>query len=339
MAIPMRRAAQALERAACEGILHRASSGVLALTDADGFPYAVPLSFVYKNGALLFHCALSGHKISAIQHRPGACFCVVGQDAAAPEKFTTLYQSVTVFGTMRFVTDEGEKRAALTALCEKYAPALADAAALQIERSMGRACVLQLDIARMTGKQARELCKPEPRAPGREILRTERLILREMTREDFPALCEMLQDPEVMYAYGHAFSDAEARSWLEKQFARYATDGFGLWAAVEKASGRMIGQCGLTMQDCAGEPMLEVGYLFQKAYWHKGFATEAATACRDYAFYTLGAPAVCSIIRDTNAASQRVALRNGMTLQKRFIKRYFDTDMPHLLFSVRRPEV
>ena len=80
------------------------------------------------------------------------------------------------------------------------------------------------------------------------ILETDRLILREMTDRDFPALCRMLQDRSVMYAYEHAFSDQEAWEWLCRQQARYRKDGFGLWAAVERTSGEMVGQCGLTWQ-------------------------------------------------------------------------------------------
>ncbi|MGN1021021.1 MAG: GNAT family N-acetyltransferase, partial [Aristaeellaceae bacterium] len=130
------------------------------------------------------------------------------------------------------------------------------------------------------------------------ILETERLILRKMTQEDYPALCLMLQDPLCMYAYEHAFSDEEAQQWLERQLTRYREDGFGLWAMVRKDTCEMIGQCGLTWQDAGGQRVLEVGYLLQRAYWHQGYATEAAVACRDYAFNVLHAPEVYSIIRD-----------------------------------------
>ena len=66
------------------------------------------------------------------------------------------------------------------------------------------------------------------------ILETQRLILRKMTQEDYPALCRMLQDPLCMYAYEHAFSDEEAQQWLDRQLTRYREDGFGLWAMVRK---------------------------------------------------------------------------------------------------------
>lgn len=168
------------------------------------------------------------------------------------------------------------------------------------------------------------------------ILETERLYLREMTESDLPALRKILQDPLVMYAYEHAFSDAEVNVWLDKQKRRYAEDGFGLWAVILKATGEMIGQCGLTLQDYKDQRVLEVGYLFQKAYWHKGYATEATMACKEYAFSKLGAEEVFSIIRDTNVASQNVARRNGMTETGRFIKHYQGMDMPHVVFSVKR---
>ena len=96
------------------------------------------------------------------------------------------------------------------------------------------------------------------------ILETERLYLREMTEDDFPALCLMLQDPEVMYAYAGPFNDEEAHQWLDKQLNNYLHDGFGLWAVILKETGEMIGQCGLTLQDCAGDEVLEVGYLLRK---------------------------------------------------------------------------
>ena len=80
------------------------------------------------------------------------------------------------------------------------------------------------------------------------ILETERLYLREMDPADFPALCEILQDEDTMYAYEGAFNDSEAREWLERQISRYQKWNFGLWAVVLKETGKMIGQCGLTMQ-------------------------------------------------------------------------------------------
>lgn len=169
------------------------------------------------------------------------------------------------------------------------------------------------------------------------ILQTERLELRELEEADFDALCAILRDERTMYAYEGAFSEEEAREWLARQIARYEKWGFGLWAVVLRAGGGMIGQCGLTMQPWKEREVLEIGYLFNRAYWGRGYATEAARACKRYAFERLGAAEVCSIIRDTNTASRKVALRNGMARADRWIKHYRGIDMPHDRYVAARP--
>ena len=170
------------------------------------------------------------------------------------------------------------------------------------------------------------------------IIETHRLSLREMRQTDYPALSKILQDPEVMYAYEGAFNENEVQEWLDKQMNRYKELGFGLWAVILNETTEMIGQCGLTMQPYRNSQVLEVGYHFQKSFWRCGYATEAAIACRDYAFDILDAEEVFAIIRDTNIASQNVAKRIGMTIRDRFIKHYRGIDMPHYLFSVKRGE-
>lgn len=90
------------------------------------------------------------------------------------------------------------------------------------------------------------------------------------------------------------------------------------------------------MQDCNGKQVLEIGYLFQKAFWHNGYASESAMACKEYAFEKLDADEVFSIIRDTNIASQNVAIRNKMTITDTLIKYFRGVEMPHLVFSIKR---
>lgn len=170
------------------------------------------------------------------------------------------------------------------------------------------------------------------------FIETERLILREMVQSDFENLCKILKDDEVMYAYEGAFSDEEVQQWLDKQISRYQNDSIGLYAVILKESGEMIGQCGLTIQHIPDRDVIETGYLFEKKYWHKGYASEAAKACTQYAFEKLGAEEVFSIIRDTNTASQNVARRNKMTLRSKFIKHYRGIDMPHYIFSVKKED-
>lgn len=161
------------------------------------------------------------------------------------------------------------------------------------------------------------------------ILETERLYLRELKQSDFKSLCRILQDEETMYAYEGAFHDAEVQEWLDRQIFRYQKWNFGLWAVILKETDGMIGQCGLTMQPWKNEEVFEIGYLFERLHWHKGYAIEAAKACKKYAFENLGADDVCSIIRDTNTASQKVAIKNGMIRTDAWTKHYRGVDMPH----------
>lgn len=173
---------------------------------------------------------------------------------------------------------------------------------------------------------------------GRLIVETERLLLRTMTEADFDALCSILRDAEVMYAYEHAFDEEEVRAWLWRQQERYRKDGFGLWAVVLKESGDMIGQCGITMQDAGEKQVMEIGYLFARDFWHRGYAAEAALACRRYAFEELKAEEVYSIIREGNHASERVADKNGMNRCGLIVKHYYDMDMPHNIYRITRKE-
>lgn len=168
------------------------------------------------------------------------------------------------------------------------------------------------------------------------ILETERLYLRELTQADFSDLAEILQDPEVMYAYEHDFTDQDVQAWLDRQLARYQKYGFGLWAVILKDTGEMVGQAGLTMQPCENQEVLEVGYLLKKRFWHQGYAREAAKACKEYAFQTLEAEKVHAIVKISNAASIQVAESIGMEVEKEFIKLYYDKKMPHYLFAVSR---
>lgn len=168
------------------------------------------------------------------------------------------------------------------------------------------------------------------------ILETERLILREMSQLDFPDLAEILQNPKVMYAYEHNFSESDVQSWLERQIKRYEKYGFGLWALILKDSGAMIGQAGLTLQPYKGSEVLEIGYLLKENFWHRGYAREAALGCKQYAFEQLNKDKVYSVIKADNYASMRVAESIGMRKEDEFITRYYNGDMLHFLYSVSR---
>ena len=153
----MRRFKQALTREQCDEILNRGTSGVLAVAGEGGWPYAVPLSYVWTAGRLFFHFAPAGHKLDAIRREERVSFCVTGRDQVVPEEYTTYYRSVIVFGRARVVDSPEGKRHAIEALCGKYCPGFPEAMAAEIDGSWERFLMVELVPERVTGKQAREL--------------------------------------------------------------------------------------------------------------------------------------------------------------------------------------
>ena len=154
----LRRSRQALSPEECGEILRHGTSGVLALAGDDGYPYAVPLSYVYAGGKLYFHCAKAGHKLDAIARCPKASFCVVDQDQVVPQEYTTYFRSVIAFGTIRVLADDGEKRRAIEALAVKYAPEDSpEGRARYIEKDWAPLCMLEMTVDHLTGKESKEL--------------------------------------------------------------------------------------------------------------------------------------------------------------------------------------
>lgn len=156
----MRRKKQALPPEECAAILTKGTSGVLALAGDAGYPYAVPLSYVFAENQLYFHCAKSGHKLDAIRQNNRASFCVVEQDQIVPEAYTTWFRSAIAFGTVRILEDPAEKRAAIEMLAAKYAPDdTAEHRAQVIDREWEPLCMLEMAIEHLTGKEAAELVR------------------------------------------------------------------------------------------------------------------------------------------------------------------------------------
>ena len=166
------------------------------------------------------------------------------------------------------------------------------------------------------------------------ILETRRLVLREMRQSDFQDLAEILQNPKVMYAYEHDFSDNDVQIWLNRQIERYKKYGFGLWAIILKETKEMIGQAGLTMQPYKNTEVLEIGYLLKGNFWYYGYAKEAACGCKKYAFEHLKKDKVYSIMKADNLSSIKVAESIGMNKEDEFITQYYNGDMLHFLYSV-----
>ena len=156
---PMRRHTQQLSREETIQILENNTSGVLALAGDDGYPYAVPMSYVYTNGKLFFHSALSGHKVDAVKRCEKASFCVIDEDEVLPERYTTAFRSVIAFGKVRLLEDDTEKRAALETLSQKYRPGHEAEQEKEIESGFSRLCMIEFAVEHITGKEGIELTK------------------------------------------------------------------------------------------------------------------------------------------------------------------------------------
>jgi nitroimidazol reductase NimA-like FMN-containing flavoprotein (pyridoxamine 5'-phosphate oxidase superfamily) len=153
----LRRKKQLLSDAETIEILKSGTAGVLAVSGDNGYPYAVPLSYVYQDGKLYFHFAREGHKFDSIARNDKVSFCVIDKDEVIPQTLTTHYRSAIVFGRARFLTDEGEKKFALECLAEKYSPDYPEAAQKSIARDLKRVGIAEVAIEHMTGKAAIEL--------------------------------------------------------------------------------------------------------------------------------------------------------------------------------------
>lgn len=153
----MRRKRQQVTQEAAEEMLLRGSSGILAVSGDDGYPYAVPVNYVYESGRIYFHCALQGHKLDGIAANEKVSFCVVAQDEVVAEEFTDYYRSVIAFGRAAVVEESGEKEHAMDLLVRKYAPAYEEEGAQYIAREWNALHVVRIQVEHLTGKVCREL--------------------------------------------------------------------------------------------------------------------------------------------------------------------------------------
>lgn len=152
----------------------------------------------------------------------------------------------------------------------------------------------------------------------KKIMETDRLYLRELVAEDKRELAKVLSDPESMRYYPEPYSEEKVEQWIQRNLDNYKQYNHGLWAVILKDGDEFLGDCGITMQNIDGEILPELGFHIMKAYWNHGFATEAAIACKDYAFDVLKLPKLFSYTTVDHVASQKVARNVGMRQYKVF---------------------
>ena len=164
-------------------------------------------------------------------------------------------------------------------------------------------------------------------------IETPRTVLREILGNDFDFLLRMMSDAGVMRFFPRPYAERDVREFINRMRARYRDDGCGLWLVLDRESGEPLGRVGLMRQPVNGADEFEVGYMIHRPFWRRGFATEAATAVRDWAFAERGLPRVVSLIHPENAPSQGVARNLGMTI----VGRTEQEGLPHDVFAVNRP--
>ena len=160
------------------------------------------------------------------------------------------------------------------------------------------------------------------------ILETDRLYLRELTLNDFDAMLSIWGDAETMLYYPQPYDREMLTAAMERQFKSYEENGYGLWAMILKSEEKLIGDCGLLLQEVDGVMEMEVGYHVNRNYWGKGYAPEAARACFEYGFQQLHRSRMISMIRPENQPSRRVAEKNGLQIEKEIFWRGFQ----HLVY-------
>lgn len=133
-------------------ILSECTNGVLSVIGDGGYPYGVPVSYIYNDGKIYFHCAGEGHKLDAIKAEPKVSFTVVGADNIAPEKFTTMYKSVIAFGKAAIIDDDDKKNEVLQMIIGKYSADFMAAGVEYMKKMWDKTYIVEIEIEHMTAK-------------------------------------------------------------------------------------------------------------------------------------------------------------------------------------------
>ena len=172
------------------------------------------------------------------------------------------------------------------------------------------------------------------------MLETDRLILRDLQESDLPALIVLNQDSEVMQYFPKPYSQAESLRLYQGIQDEVKAYGYSLLAVEEKSSQEFIGLVGLHHSDLrifAGKEAVEIGWRLRKEFWNRGYATEAAQACLDFAFQQAGLSEVYSFTSLLNLPSQKVMQKLGMEFVKEFDNEKVPANSPlyrHTLYRI-----
>ena len=164
-------------------------------------------------------------------------------------------------------------------------------------------------------------------------IETPRLTLRPLRHDDLDAMSALLGDAGALALWGEPLDREGARAWIARNIARYEADGFGRCAVVVRATGRLVGDCGLARTEVEGASEVELGWIVARSEWGRGIAPEAAAAWRDFAFDVLRLDRIVSMVGAENVASRRVAEKLGMTVERTAVW----GGAPMLMYSCRRP--
>lgn len=149
----VRRQDRVADKAEAEEVLLKGDYGVLSMND--DYAYGIPMSYVYTDGAIYFHCAPEGKKLELMRCNNKVSFCVVGEATTLVEQFSVRYKSAVVFGRAVEVADNDEKLKALVALIEKYTPSNMENGKKYAHNAFAKTAVFRLDIDHMTAKARR----------------------------------------------------------------------------------------------------------------------------------------------------------------------------------------
>lgn len=169
------------------------------------------------------------------------------------------------------------------------------------------------------------------------ILETNRLLLRHLVMDDLNDLFTLYSDPEIRQYFPEGILNLEETreelEWHMNGHPRHPE--LGLWATVHKETGKFIGRCGLLPWEIDGKLEVEIAYLLDKSFWHRGLATEAAQGILNYGFEKLNLSRLICLIDPDNTASQKVAERTGMTLDRK-VDGIDGDNFPTLIYSIEK---